>query len=97
MRKCHARAMRGVWGARASRVLVSGRRAETIFVSSVASAARGESSNKVREPETASPARETPAHRRASCALPNRARRFRRDLVLHYRFALAQILDNLLD
>jgi len=66
------------------------RRAETIFVSSVASAARGESSNKVREPETASPARETRA-------LPNRARRFRRDLVLHYRFALAQILDNLLD
>ncbi len=33
---------------------------------------------------------------REARALPNRGRRFRRDLVLHYRFALPQVLDNLL-
>src|SRR6516164_874187 len=38
---------------------------------------------------------ETPAHRRASCGLPKRPRRFLWDLVLQYRFAFPQILHDL--
>jgi len=45
--------MRDVWGARESRALVSAWRRNN-FVSSVASSARNESPNKVREPETVS-------------------------------------------
>jgi hypothetical protein len=74
MRKCHASC--AVSGERTRLACWFRRRAETIFVSSVAFAARGESSNKVREPETASP--ET----RETSALPNRGRRIRGGLFL---------------
>jgi hypothetical protein len=75
-----------------------GVRAETIFVSSVAPRPGASPLTKSANPGTASPARETPAHRWASCALPSRGPRIRGELFLQRRFThpRPQILHDLL-